>query len=48
MESVGFRDVGFLSHSESDDPELRNVERQRYVVGSDIDEYVKMIAEASK
>ena len=48
MESVGFRDVGFLSHSESDDPGLRNVERQRYVVGSDIDEYVKMIAEASK
>ena len=48
MESVGFRDVRFLSHGESDDPELRNVERHRYVVGSDIDEYVTMIAEASK
>jgi predicted SAM-dependent methyltransferase len=47
LESVGFRDVRFLRHGESDDPELRNVERHRYVVGSDIDEYVTMIAEAS-
>ena len=48
MESVGFRDVRFLRHGESDDPELRNVEIHRCVVGSDIDEYVMMIAEASK
>ena len=48
MESVGFRDVRFLSHGESDNPELRDVERHRDVVGSDIDEYVTMIAEASK
>ena len=45
---MGFRDVRFLGHGESDDPELRNVERHTYVIGSDIDEYVTMIAEASK
>ena len=48
LESVGFRDVRFLRHSESDDPALRNVERHIYVVGSDIDEYVTMIVQASK
>jgi len=48
LESVGFRDVRFLRHNESDDPELRNIERHIYVVGSDIDEYVTMIVQASK
>ena len=48
LESVGFRDVRFLRHNESDDPELRNVERHIYVIGSDIDEYVTMIVQASK
>src|SRR5262245_6846979 len=48
LESVGFRDVRFLHHNESDDPELRNVERHIYVIGSDIDEYVTMIVQASK
>jgi predicted SAM-dependent methyltransferase len=48
LESVGFRDVRFLRHSESDDPELRNVERHTYVIGSDIDKYVTMIVQASK
>ena len=48
LESVGFRDVRFLRHNESDDPELRNVERHIYLIGSDIDEYVTMIVEATK
>jgi predicted SAM-dependent methyltransferase len=47
LESAGFRDVRFLPHSESDDPELRNVERHIYQVGSDV-EYVTMIVQASK
>jgi len=45
---VGFRDVHFLRHGESDDPELRNIERHIDVVGSDIDKYVTMIVQASK
>lgn len=48
LESVGFRDIRFVRHSESDDPELRNVERHIYEIGSDIDEYVTMIVQASK
>jgi predicted SAM-dependent methyltransferase len=53
LESVGFRDVRFVRYGESDDPELRNMERNTYFTGSDvaardIDEYVTMIAEASK
>jgi predicted SAM-dependent methyltransferase len=48
LDSVGFRDVHFLRHNESEDPELRNVERHIYVIGSDIDEYVTMIVEATK
>jgi predicted SAM-dependent methyltransferase len=48
LESVGFRDVRFLRHGESDDPELRNVERHIDVVGSDIDKYVTMIVEGRK
>jgi hypothetical protein len=48
LESVGFRNVRFLRHNESDDPELRNVERHIYLIGSDIDEYATMIVQASK
>jgi predicted SAM-dependent methyltransferase len=48
LESVGFRNVRFLRHNESDDPELRNVERHIYSIGSDIDEYATMIVQASK
>lgn len=48
LEAVGFRDVRFLRHGESDDPELRNVERHIYVVGTDIDKYVTMIVQATK
>jgi predicted SAM-dependent methyltransferase len=48
LESVGFRDVRFLRHRESDDPELRNVERHIDLIGSDIDEYVTMIVQATK
>ena len=48
LESVGFRDVRFLRHNQSDDPELRNVERHIYLIGSDIDEYATMIVQASK
>jgi predicted SAM-dependent methyltransferase len=48
LESVEFRDVRFLRHNESDDPELRNVERHIYLIGSDIDEYVTVIVQASK
>ena len=48
LESVGFRDVRFVRHGESDDPELRNVERHIYEIGSDIDEYITMIVQASK
>ena len=53
LKSVGFRDVRFFRHNESDDPELHNVERHRYSPGSDIDdeyvdEYVTMIVQASK
>ena len=48
LESVGFRDVRFVRHGESDDPQLRNVERHIYEIGSDIDEYVTMIVQASK
>jgi predicted SAM-dependent methyltransferase len=48
LESVGFRDVRFVGHGESDDPQLRNVERHIYEIGSDIDEYVTMIVQASK
>jgi hypothetical protein len=36
------------AHSESDDPELRNMERHIYEIGSDIDEYLPMIVQASK
>jgi predicted SAM-dependent methyltransferase len=48
LESVGFRDVRFLGHQESDDPELRNIERHIEVIGGDIDNYVTMIVQASK
>lgn len=48
LESVGFRDVRFVRHNESDDPELRNVERHTSQVGSDIDDYVTMIVQATK
>jgi predicted SAM-dependent methyltransferase len=48
LESAGFRDIRFLRHGESDDPELRNVERHIDVIGSDIDKYVTMIVQATK
>jgi predicted SAM-dependent methyltransferase len=48
LESVGFRDIRLVRHGESDDPQLRNVERHIYEIGSDIDEYVTMIVQAPK
>jgi predicted SAM-dependent methyltransferase len=48
LATVGFGDIRFVRHQESDDPELRNVERHVFVIGRDIDEYVTMIVQARK
>ena len=48
LESAGFHDIRFVRHHESDDPQLRDVERHIHLIGSDIDEYVTMIVQATK
>jgi predicted SAM-dependent methyltransferase len=48
LQSAGFQDVRFVRHHESDEPELRSVERHIDVIGRDIDEYVTMIVQARK
>jgi predicted SAM-dependent methyltransferase len=48
LESAGFHDIRFVRHHESDDPELRDVERHIDLIGSDVDEYVTMIVQATK
>jgi predicted SAM-dependent methyltransferase len=51
LESAGFRDTRFPRYGESDDPELRKLERHLHFndpTGHEIDEYVTLIVEASK